>query len=150
MLTAYQQQTQRLLNDEDNEYYNLADLTVYINLARNDVARQTECLIANATLATTANTQQYPISGLTPPTGLLAPLGVRNMRSVAAGLSKRLEGRSWQWFSNYYLDGQNSIATAALPTLWAQQTQGATGIIWLWPTPTGVASIVTEASWLPI
>jgi hypothetical protein len=151
-LASYEQQVQRLLNDEANKYFNLNDLIVYINLGRNDIARQTGCLIANGTLATVSGTQQYPISGLTPPSGggLATPVAVRNLRSLTAGKSVRLEGRSWEWFSNYYLDGLNSMQAGAVPTLWAQQTQGTSGIIWVWPIPNAVASVIVDASWLPI
>ena len=151
-LAAYQQQTQRLLNDEANQFFNIADLTTYINLGRNDISRQTECLIAAVALATAGGTQTYATSALMPVSGsgLLQPINVRNIRSLNSGVSNLLEKRPWQWFSNYYLNGQNSILTAALPTLWAQQTQGSTGTIWVWPIPNAVGNLIVEASWTPI
>lgn len=149
MLTAYQQQTQRLLNDEANQFFNLADLTVYINNARNDIARQTECLIAIADLSTTSGTQSYAVSALTAPTGLLAPINVRSLRSIVSSVSSVLEGRAWQWFVNYYLNGSNSTSTGT-PTVWAQQSQGATGTFYLWPTPNATITVAVEASWYPI
>jgi hypothetical protein len=43
-LTAYQQQTQRLLHDPNAQAYSLSDLTTYINIARNRVAIKGECI----------------------------------------------------------------------------------------------------------
>ena len=42
-LTAYQQQTQRLLHDPNALAYPIADITTYINLARNQIALEGEC-----------------------------------------------------------------------------------------------------------
>lgn len=151
MLTSYQQQTQRLLNDAANRFFNTDDLTVYINLAREDVARQTQCLRANATLSTVVGMQSYPIAGLTPPLGtaLLSPLNVRNLRNLVQGIYRRMEPRPWEWFSNYYLDGFNSVSVGP-PKVWTQQTQGASGIVWVWPTPDAIYPIISDCVWFPI
>lgn len=152
MLTSYEQQTQRLLNDAANRFFNVGDLDVYINNARSDVAQQTQCLLANAVLSTVAGTQTYLMSSLAPPvgSGLLTPLNVRNLRSLNQGIYRRMEGRPWQWFSNYYLDGFNSVAQGSNPSVWTLQTQGLDGTIWLWPTPSGVASVIVDCTWFPI
>lgn len=152
MLVSYQQQTQRLLNDAAARFFNTDDLTVYINLGRNDVARQTQALLNDATLTTVNGQQTYPLTVLAPPvgSGLLEVLNVRNMRSLSSGLSRRMEGRSWEWFSNYYLDGLNSTIVSPIPTVWAQQTQGVTGNVWVWPTPSAPASLISDATWLPV
>ena len=152
MLTTYQQQTQRLLNDESTQFFNIDDLTVYINYGRNDIARQTECLIANATVNTVVNAQTIPVASITPAggSGLLSPINVRNVRSLSGSVSQRLEARSWQWFSNYYLNGSKSNQTGTPPTLWAQQSQGATGTIYIWPTPSAISPLIIEATWTPI
>lgn len=41
-LTAYQQQTQRLLHDPNATYYPIADITSYINTARNQIALESQ------------------------------------------------------------------------------------------------------------
>jgi hypothetical protein len=43
-LSDYQQQTQRLIGDVDQSKWNLADLTIYINLARAQVAAEGQCV----------------------------------------------------------------------------------------------------------
>lgn len=146
---AYLQQVQRLLNDELNQFYNQADLTVYINIARNTIATQSECLIANATLTTTNATQSYAISGLTPPTGLQAAVNIRSARSIVTSLGAVLEARPWQWFLNYYLTGTNTTTTGT-PTVWSLQNQGSLGNIWFWAIPNGSITISLEATWTPI
>src|SRR5262245_48845444 len=45
-LTVYQQETQRLLHDPNAQAYSLTDLTSYINLARNQIAIEGECVRA--------------------------------------------------------------------------------------------------------
>ena len=152
MLASYEQQTQRLLNDAANRFFNLGDLDVYINLARDDVARQTQCLIANTTLNTVAGTQTYLMSTLPAPTGsgLQSPLNVRSLRALNQGIYRRMEARPWQWFANYYLDGFNSVLAASVPTLWTLQTQGLDGMIWVWPTPSAIASVIADCVWYPI
>ena len=45
-LTAYEKQTQRLLHDPNAQAYSLADLDVYINIARSQVAIEGECIRA--------------------------------------------------------------------------------------------------------
>ncbi len=43
-LTAYQQQTQRLLHDPSATYFSLSDLTAYINIARGQIAMEGQCI----------------------------------------------------------------------------------------------------------
>jgi len=144
-LTAYQQQVQRLLNDEASQFFNLADLTVYINNARNDIARQSSCIIISANLALTSSTQFYALSSVTAPTGCSAPINARSIRISTAVL----EQRGWQWFTNYYLNGSNASSSGS-PTLWAQQSQGTLGNIWFWPTPNSSFTAIVDAVWTPI
>ena len=44
MLTGYLQQTQRLLHDASNQFWQLPDLTVYVNIARGRVASEGQCV----------------------------------------------------------------------------------------------------------
>lgn len=43
-LTAYQQETQRLLHDSTASYYSLTDLTSYINIARGQIALESQAI----------------------------------------------------------------------------------------------------------
>jgi hypothetical protein len=148
-LNAYILQVQRLLNDELAQYYNPADLQVYINLARNTLASQTESLIASTTLTTTNSTQSYLISAFVSPTALGDPINVRSVRSIVNGVGAMLDSEPWPWFSNYYLTGLNT-ALMDTPTLWSMQNQGNGGNLWLWPIPNGSVTLLVEASWMPV
>lgn len=44
MLTAYQQQTQRLLHDPNATYFSISDITAYINIARGQIAMEGQCI----------------------------------------------------------------------------------------------------------
>ena len=149
-LVAYQQQVQRLLNDESAQFFNIADLTTYINYARDDVARQSECLIQTVELALSNGVRAYALGDLTPPTGYLNPINVRSISQVNEDSSTTvLEVRPWQWGVNYWFNGAYSFATAAALKGWTQQTQGATGYISVYPLPDGALNINVEASWYP-
>jgi hypothetical protein len=54
-LTAYEKQTQRLLHDPNAQAYSLADIDVYINLARAQIAIEGECIRALLTGGTITN-----------------------------------------------------------------------------------------------
>ena len=43
-LTAYQQQTLRLLHDPNNTYFSSSDITAYINIARGQIAMEGQCI----------------------------------------------------------------------------------------------------------
>jgi hypothetical protein len=56
-LTSYQAQTQRLLHDPGAQAYSLADITVYINIARSQIAIEGECIRALLSGGTITNLQ---------------------------------------------------------------------------------------------
>lgn len=149
MLTAYQQQVQRLLNDEAAQFYNLADLTQFINDGRNDVARQSGVLIATGGLNTVAGQNQYPVASITSSPGYNTPISVRSISQVVAGISTVLEKRPWQWATNYWFNGANSGLTSATITGWTQKTQGFSGNLFLYPIPNAVLSLNCEGVWFP-
>ena len=150
MLATYISQVQRLLNDEQSQFYSTTDLTSFINLARNTIAAQSECLVYNGTLATVNGTQTYGLSAITAPNASLQnAINARSIRSIVSGIGAVLEVRPWQWFQNYYLQGSNTTATG-VPTIWAMQNQGVSGNIWFWAIPNGTILMSVEASWIPV
>jgi hypothetical protein len=71
-LTTYQTQVQRLLHDTSTNYWPLAELTDYINEARNRVAQDSKCLRQLVTgISLTAQTEYYV------PQSFLGALGPR-------------------------------------------------------------------------
>lgn len=149
MLTAYITQTQRLLNDEAAQFYQTSDLTAFINIARNTIATQTDCLVSNGSLATVNGQQTYGLAALTPPAGLQNAINVRSIISVIAGVGAKLESRPWAWFLNYELNGPAYSATGT-PTVWSMQNLGSMGNLWFSPTPNGTVLMNVEASWIPV
>jgi hypothetical protein len=151
LLNSYLQRTQLLLNDAAATLYQLADLTLYINEGRAQLAIQAEILIANITTAITLGDQTFALSSLAPPTGYLNAINVRSI-SVASGgggVRTMMEGRPWAWFNNYYYTGPNS-AQQGPPSVWAQQTQGVSGTAYFWPLADGGYNMTVESSWTPI
>ena len=149
-LTAYLQETQRLLNDPNAQFYAQSDLTVYINLARGTIATQSECLVANGTLSTVNAQQTYALSAVVSPSdALLAAVNVRSIRSVIAGIGALVNARTWPWFNTYLLTGTNFAATGT-PTDWSLQNQGVLGNMWFSPTPNGSVALAVEAAWVPV
>jgi len=150
MLDDYIAQTQRLLNDEQANFYNVVDLQAYVNIGRNTIAMQAECLIANATLSTISGQQSYGMTGVAPPSAALAAaINVRSIRSIISGVGAMLDARPWAWFLAYQLTGVNTGATGA-PTVWSMQSQGSLGTLWFSPTPASTVILSVEAAWVPV
>ena len=153
MLIAYQQQTRRLLNDQNFVRFNDFDLVVYINQSRAQIALDTEALRFPATLATANGTQIYALSTLAI-TG--SPPGVGDVALIRSAQRQtntgyvRLEIRPWEWFNSYYIE-QATAATGA-PTIMAQQRlgAGAAGTLWFYPTPDNTYTIRLFPVCLPI
>lgn len=62
ILSTYITQVQRLLHDPNAQYWSTAELTDYINEARNRLCKDTRCLRQQATgLLLTAGQEQYPL-----------------------------------------------------------------------------------------
>ena len=149
MLNAYQQQTQRLLNDEANELYNLADLTVYINIARGQIASQSETLLFLVTATLTVGQSTLSYSALALPTGAGQSLSVRKIFLLpSTGGRLLMEGRPWQWFENYYLTGSASTATGS-PAVWASYQQGSMGVLYFNPLPVSTTYLVLDVNCTP-
>jgi len=105
--------------------------TTYINVARNQVAGEGECIRVPATLTIVAGTIEYPFSSIS----LAAVTGASKVISVRMGSiggTSRLDYRPWEWYANYYLN----LATTGQPTAMAQLGQGEAGNLWFFPTPT--------------
>ena len=136
MLFEYLQQTQRLLADPNQAIFNIDDLTYYINLARNEVAAQGQCIrrvspVSGSilTIDVTAPGEGYtaPTVNITPPDSpggyLPYPLGAQATATaqqigggiVGAGVSFG-GGGYWQpevTFSDPHGTGAAAIATVS-------------------------------------
>ena len=146
-LTAYVQQTQRLLNDPLAAEFQVADLQTYVNIARAQLAADAECLRQPAAITAIAGQRAYSWAsatfvgqgsvsgqgGLPVPQGLGAVLTAKNMACVTAAGTARMYVRSWPWL-NYYLV-QRLVPNSGQPLRWAEFEPGVNGSFYVDPVP---------------
>lgn len=140
MLNAYLTQTKQLLQNPNspNQLYSDADLTLYINRARSQVAGDSEAIrVYPATLPLVTGQQVYPFTSIVlPNAGTLGVGGVYNIRVVwiQTGTGQIwVRPRPWAWFGIYEL---NTAAPASGQTkVWSQVGQGASGSFAVSPLP---------------
>jgi hypothetical protein len=106
-LNAYITQVQQLLHDPNAQYWSTAQLTNYINLARNRVAQDTKCLrqvMAGYTL--TAGQEQYLIANL-PVNYASRVIDIMNIDLYWGNVRRGLMYKPWTQFSAQYRSWQN-------------------------------------------
>lgn len=163
MLDAYITQTRGLLQNPSasTQLYSTADLTRWVNIARGQLAGESECIRVHGTLATVASQRSYNFSAIN--TGVSATTGVQGVInisslswSVGSG-QKWMTPRPWPWFSLY--NNNNPVPQEGVPTEWAQFGQGAApgstgsgngGSLFLDPTPDSIYTIICNTTCYPI
>lgn len=140
MLFSYLQQTQRFLDDQGQPIHNPADLTVWINEARVQIALGSECLRTPALLTMVVGQQPYNFASLVPiasPTAIPGVAGIGNVRMarwlLPSGGYRRIQMRSWEWFETYYLNIAAPVPGS--PVACARLQPGVSGTIWFSPEP---------------
>ena len=163
ILTAYLTQTRGLLQNPGapTALYSDVDLTRWINIARGQLAGESESIRVHGTLATVANQRSYKFSDIN--TGVSATNGVQGVLNISSlSLSvgngaKWLTPRPWPWFSLY--NNNNVVPQPGPPTEWAQFGQGAApastgsangGTFYLDPTPDDVYNVICNTTCYPI
>ena len=141
MLNTYVSLTQALLQNPNapQTLYPTANLVTYINIARGQLAGETECIRIQGTLALSVGVRAYNFSSITIPTGVGLG-GVINVRqillAVGAGTPqgyKWLRPRGFEWFTLYRLN--NPVPVEAQPNEWSQYAQGGS------PQPTSIQAL---------
>ena len=137
MLTTYLTETNRLLQNPaaTSALYSTSDLTAYINIARGQIAGESESIRVYAPMALLPSQQVYPFSAITL-TGTPGVSGVFNVRGLTIGIASGqswLRPRSFPYFQLYFLN--NPETEVAAPIEYAQYGQGATGSLYFNPTP---------------
>ncbi len=138
MLTSYQNRTALLLQNPKapTPLYSAADLTTYINVARGQLAGDSEAIRDYSTLALTASTRSYPFSAIATQASGSIVQGVLNVRTawVVVGSGQvELTPRPFEWFSLYNLN--NPVPPVGRPDTWSQFAQGVLGSIFVDPLP---------------
>jgi hypothetical protein len=142
MLNQYQQLTQLLLKDPKQERFNLADLATYINIARNQVSGEGECIRVLANIST--GPQPYPFSGISV-AGTPGAASVLSVRMISAN-GILLAPREWEWFNLYYIPAPKT----GYPREWCQFGQGALGSIFVNPVPATGFVLSCDCACLPV
>lgn len=163
MLTAYETQTRRLLQNPQapTALYSDVDIISWINTARGQLAGEGECIRYMATVSTVAGQQEYQFSALDTGTSATNGIdGIINVRALWFGLGtgrKWVPPRPWEWFSLYYLN--NLTPAQSFPTTWTQFGQGAApgtsgatggGSFYLGPVPDQAYTLYLDCVCYPI
>lgn len=153
-LTNYINQTRRLLQlpSATNSLYTTADLTVYVNTARVQVAGEGACIRAEGTVDTVVGTRSFAFSGLnfgvSATTGISGALNVRQLFYGVGTGRQWITPRGWEWFSFYNLN--TPVPQSGAPSVWSQLGQGVNGTIYVDPLPDLAYTLTADAVCYPI
>lgn len=131
MLTAYLNRTRQLLQNPSapTSLYSDSDLTSWINVARGQVAGESEGIRIIGTISAVVGQQSYNFSsinlGVSATTGVQGVIHVRRISYTTGGGQKWITPRAWEWFDFYHLS--NTVPVNAAPTSWSQYGQGSAG-----------------------
>lgn len=143
MLTQYITNTQNLLQSPGapNPLYSTANITLWVNQARGQLAGESKSIraIGNLTLAVGVNS--YAFNTIVIPNaatnGIIGVLDLETVwYSVGQGM-KWVRPRPWGWFARYELS--NPVPPSGPPTVWSQFGQGAAAQVS--PNPVGGGSL---------
>jgi hypothetical protein len=167
LLQTYLTRTQQLLQNPaaPTSLYATADLTSYINVARGQLAGETESCRALGTLSTVIGTRNYNFSSISLPAGagLQGVINVRQMLYAVASGYQWFRPRPWSYFWLYYMN--NPVPVGGAPQRWSQFGQGSSGqgsitgigagtmssgSFYLDPPPDLVYSLLIDCSCYPI
>ena len=110
MLANYLAQTRGLLQNPSapTALYNDADLTRWINIARGQMAGETECIRAIGTVSTVVSQQPYNFAsvntGVSGTTGIQGVISVSRVNYSVASGARWVTPRPWPWFDLYVLN----------------------------------------------
>ena len=131
MLTYYQTQTQRLLQNPGapSTLYAPSDINSWINTARGQLAGESECIRVIGTLSTAVGQRSYNFSAInvgTPSaTGIQGAINIRRVQYNVGSGQKWVKGKSFEWFD--FQRWNNPVPPSGAPTEWAQYGQGSAG-----------------------
>jgi hypothetical protein len=163
MLTAYQTALQNLLQapGAPTTLYPTANLTLWINTARGQLAGEAECIRSIGTISTIASQRPYNFSsisfGTSSVTGIQGALNVRRISYNVASGAAWIPPREWEYFDLYYMN--NPVPVNGPPARWSQYGQGsatpatgssATGTFYLDPPPDTVYTLNCDCTCYPI
>lgn len=131
MLTSYIAQTQKLLQlpGASTPLYSDANVTIWINSARGQLAGDGECVRKIGTISAVAGQRDYDFDGIN--LGVSATTGIAgaiNVRRISYGIASGqlwVPPRPWEWFELRAFN--NAVPQNGPPKMWAQFAQGSAG-----------------------
>lgn len=148
-LYAYLKQTILLIADLKQQVSNPANLISYVNIARRQLAGESESVRVMGSLPLVAGTQTYAFSTVTlPGSGLGSVLNARMIWVVVGGGQAWVTPRGFEYFGLYFLN--KVVPLTGLPTDWAQFGQGVNGTLYFYPIPDNAYTVKLDTVCLPI
>lgn len=159
-LGDYQTELQTLLNDTSGQYFQLAELNVFINWARRRIAGAAECVrwltpagTGAGQLSTVANQEVYAFATanglISAGSGMLGVLSVRVVAITNGSLRPAWRQVAWSAHEAYFR-ALTVTGNAPGPGVWSQYGQGASGSIYLFPVPSAASPMEWDCTMLPI
>ena len=151
MLYSYMQKTQLLMSDVRDVKINPDDLVTYINIARGQLAGDSESIRNYATLGLSVSTQQYNFSSIalgSPSTGIQGVLNIRQALINSGSGLQWIRPRPFEWLTLYRLN--NPAPATGTPNEWSQYGQGVNGTIFVSPVPSGTFTLTLDTICYPI
>jgi|ERR1700722_6289215 len=163
MLTAYETNLQNLLQlpGAPVTLYPTANLDLWINTARGQLAGEGECVRSIGTISTVIGQRAYNFSSIsfgTPAvTGIQGAINVRRITYSVASGQQWIPPREWEYFDLYHVN--NPVPQPGPPIVWAQYAQGsatpaagssASGSFWIDPPPDAVYQLNCDCTCYPI
>lgn len=161
MLNNYLTATQNLLQNPGapSSLFTSANLTIYINTARGQLAGEAECIRYPGTINTVFGQRSYSFSSIST-VAVGGIQGVLNVRSIKYALGTGFQWinvQAWEWFDFLYMN--NPAPAEGPPQSWSQYGQGAssqnigasaTGSFYVDPLPDGAYTLTCDCVCFPI
>ncbi len=128
-LATYRTRVKQLLQSPaaPTALYATADLDLWINQARMQVAAEGECVRTIGTISTVSSQRPYDFTslniGVAATTGRAGVIKIDSILYTSGSGQKWITPRAWNWFQLYSMN--NTAPTNGAPTSWAQYRQGA-------------------------
>lgn len=152
MLASYILQTQQLLQypESPSALYSDADLTLWINRARRQLAGDSQSIRVLGMVSTVANQRPYNYSSInvSATAGASNALRVEQMLYAVGDGFTEIHARNWAWFFSFKM--ANVVPPSGPPTEFSQYGQGSAGSFYLDPIPDDVYSLTVDCVCLPV
>ena len=145
MLTTYETLTRALIQapSSPTPLISTAVLDSYINIARNQVAADAECIRLPGTLMLVVGNPGYTFELINVVSGFgFGP--ILTVRSAKLG-TQPIDIRGWEWYAQYYFN-DSAVGT---PVRAAQQGQGSSGTLFFNPIPNVAGTVSLDVVCLP-